>query len=85
VFVHIDGNGLRLNGDHDPVGGRYPPKLWEKGDVVADTQELMVPANFRNGDYDIYVGWFSGANRLKVESDSNDEVDRLLAGPLRVR
>jgi len=85
VFVHIDGNGLRLNGDHDPVGGRYPPKLWETGDVVADTQELMVPANFRNGDYDMYVGWFSGANRLKVESDSNDGADRVLAGPLRVR
>ena len=85
VFVHIDGNGLRLNGDHDPVGGRYPPKLWESGDVVADTQELTVPANFRTGDYVIYVGWFSGSNRLKVESGPDDGIDRVRAGVLRVR
>jgi hypothetical protein len=85
VFVHIDGNSLRLNGDHDPVGGRYPPKLWESGDVVADTQELTVPANFRTGDYVIYVGWFSGSNRLKVESGPDDGIDRVRAGVLRVR
>ncbi|MBW2509586.1 MAG: hypothetical protein JRE81_13210, partial [Deltaproteobacteria bacterium] len=46
VFVHIDGDGLRLNGDHEPIDGRYPPKLWESGDIIADTQELTVPANF---------------------------------------
>ena len=85
VFVHIDGNGLRLNGDHDPVGGRYLPKLWERGDVVADTQELTVPSNFRSADYVIYVGWFSGSKRLEVESGASDGVDRVRAGVLRVR
>jgi len=85
VFVHIDGNGLRLNGDHDPVDGRYPPKLWEREDVIADSQELTVPANFRTGEYVMYVGWFSGSNRLKVESGPNDGVDRVRAGVLHVR
>lgn len=85
VFVHIDGDGLRLNGDHEPIGGQYAPKLWESGDIIADTQELTVPANFGAGDYVMYVGWFSGSNRLKVESGPNDGADRVRAGVLRVR
>jgi hypothetical protein len=85
VFVHIDGDGLRLNGDHDPVGGRYPAKLWESGDIIVDTQELTVPANFRTGDYVMYVGWFSGSKRLEVESGPDDGADRVDAGVLRVR
>jgi hypothetical protein len=85
VFVHIDGDGLRLNGDHVPVGGRYPTKLWEKGDVIVDTQQLRVPANYPIGDYAMYVGLFSGSKRLKVKSGPNDGEDRMNAGTLRVR
>jgi hypothetical protein len=85
IFVHIDGDGLRLNGDHVPVGGRYPTKLWEKGDVIVDTQELMVPANYPIGDYAMYVGLFSGSKRLEVQSGPNDEVNRVNVGALPVR
>ena len=85
VFVHIDGFGQRLNGDHVPVGGRYPTKLWDEGDLIADTQELTVPANYRVGDYAIYVGWFSGGKRLELKSGADDGLNRLHAGTLRVR
>jgi hypothetical protein len=85
IFVHIDGDGLRLNGDHVPVGGRYPTKLWEKGDVIVDTQELMVPANYPVGDYAMYVGLFSGSKRLEVQSGPHDGVNRVNAGALPVR
>jgi hypothetical protein len=85
VFVHIDGHGLRLNGDHVPVGGRYPTKLWEKGDVIVDTQELTVPANYRVGEYVIYIGLFSGSKRLEVKSGPGDEENRVNAGTLHVR
>lgn len=85
VFVHVDGFGLRLNGDHVPVNGRYPTRLWEEGDLIADTQELTVPANFQVGDYALYVGWFSGSKRLELKSGANDGQDRLNAGALRVR
>ena len=84
VFVHIDGYGLRLNGDHEPVGGRYPTRVWETGDVIVDAQELSVPPNFRSGDYVIYVGLFSGGKRLEVESGPDDGVDRIRAGLLPV-
>jgi len=85
VFVHIDGHGLRLNGDHTPVGGRYPTKLWEKGDVIVDTQELTVPANYRVGEYTMHVGLFSGSKRLEVKSGPQDGDNRVNAGTLHVR
>ncbi len=85
IFVHIDGHGLRLNGDHVPVGGQYPTKLWEEGDVIVDTQTLRVPANYRVGDYVMHVGLFSGSKRLEVKSGPNDGVNRAIAGTLRVR
>jgi hypothetical protein len=85
IFVHIDGHGLRINGDHEPVGGRYPTELWETGDVIADTQELTVPANYRSGDYTIYVGLFAGSKRLEDTSGPNDGENRVRAGILPVR
>ena len=85
VFVHIDGNGLRLNGDHKPVGGRYPAANWQAGDIIADSQELLVPANFQADDYVMYVGWFSGKERLQAKSGPNDGVNRVRAGVLPVR
>jgi hypothetical protein len=85
VFLHIDGHGLRLNGDHTPVGGRYPTDLWEKGDVIVDNQELTVPANYRTGEYVMYIGLFSGSKRLEVKSGPEDDVNRVRAGTLRVR
>ena len=85
VFVHIDGDGLRLNGDHTPVDGRYPTKLWDPGDVIVDTQELTVPANYGVGDYTIYVGFFSGSKRLEVKSKPADDSNRVNAGALQVR
>ena len=85
VFVHVDGYGLRINGDHVPVGGKYPTKLWEEGDLIVDRQEITVPANYRVGDYAMYVGLFSGSKRIAVKSGPNDGSDRVNAGALPVR
>jgi hypothetical protein len=85
VFVHIDGFGLRLNGDHVPVRGKYPTNLWLEGDVIVDTQTLTVPANYRNGDYTIYVGLYRGNKRLTVKSGPSDDANRVDAGVLQVR
>jgi hypothetical protein len=85
AFVHIDGQGVRLNGDHVPVGGRYPTKLWSRGDVIVDTQQLVVPANFPRGEYVMYVGWFRADRRLEVRSGPQDGANRVEAGTLQVR
>jgi len=84
-FLHIDGFGQRLNGDHEPVGGRYPVRMWSEGDVVVDRHELRVPANYPPGDYTFYIGLYSGESRLEVVSGPEDDANRVAAGRLRVR
>jgi len=84
-FVHIDGSGQRLNGDHDPVDGRYPLRLWEPGDVVVDRHTVRVPANYGRGNLTIFMGFYSGDNRLEVVEGPADEVDRARVGVLPIR
>jgi hypothetical protein len=85
VFVHIDANALRIHGDHDPVDGRYPVRLWDEGDVIIDRQRLEVPGNFSAGAYTIYMGFYSGEVRLTVKDGPRDDVNRVRAGVLRIR
>lgn len=84
-FVHIDGPGQRINGDHEPVEGRYPVRLWEPGDIIVDRQELRVPANYQRGNLTIYMGFYSGETRLEIVSGPKDEVNRGRAGILPIR
>lgn len=85
IFLHVDGQGLRLNGDHDPVDGKYPVRLWDQGDVVVDVQELSVPANYRPGTYTFFIGFYSGEARLEVVRGPEDDANRVRAGVLRIR
>jgi len=85
VFVHLDGPEQRLNGDHEPVDGRYPVRLWDLGDVIVDRQELSVPATYPSGVYTLYVGFYRGESRLKVAQGPKDEANRLRAGTVRIR
>ncbi len=85
IFVHIDGQDQRLNGDHEPVDGRYPVRLWDVGDVIVDRQELSVPATYPSGVYTLFVGFFRGESRLKLVQGTKDEANRLRAGTIRIR
>ncbi|WP_053233185.1 ArnT family glycosyltransferase [Sandaracinus amylolyticus] len=85
IFLHVDGAGQRLNGDHEPVDGHYPVRLWDEGDIVVDRQTLRVPANFPPGQYTFFIGFYAGESRLDVVEGPTDEVDRARAGTLLVR
>jgi 4-amino-4-deoxy-L-arabinose transferase-like glycosyltransferase len=85
VFVHIDGSGQRIHGDHDPLDGKYPVRLWDPGDVIVDEQKLDVPASYGRGDYTIYMGFYSGESRLSLESGASDGSNRAVAGVLRIQ
>lgn len=85
VFVHVDGEGARIGGDHDPVEGRYPIRLWSPGDVIVDRQTIAVPASSARGTYTIYMGLYSGDTRLPIKQGPHDVVDRAITGVLRIR
>lgn len=85
VFFHIDGSGLRFNGDHEPIGGRCATSYWKVGDYIADTFSIEAGgATFPPGAYDVWVGFFTGSSpnwrNMTVSSapaDSRDNVDRV--------
>lgn len=85
IFLHVDGQGQRLNGDHEPVEGHYPVRLWDEGDIVVDRQTMRVPANFPPGQYTFFIGFYAGENRLEIVSGPEDDVNRARAGTLVVR
>jgi hypothetical protein len=85
VFVHVDADNQRINGDHDPVDGKYPVRLWDQGDVIIDRQEVSIPATSPAGVYTVYVGLFRGESRLKVTDGPHDQTDRVKAGTVRVQ
>jgi 4-amino-4-deoxy-L-arabinose transferase-like glycosyltransferase len=82
-FIHIDGNGKRINGDHPLTGGKYPLRNWLPGDVVTDSFELKVDPTYDNGEYTVFFGLFSGNKRHKLTAGEGTE-DRLTAGIVRV-
>ena len=86
IFVHIDGQGQRVHGDHDPLDGKYPVQLWNPGDVIVDTQRIDVPASYRAGEYTIYMGFYSGDSRLPIKQGPTDgEDNRARVGVLRIQ
>jgi|GEM_PF-2885369 len=85
IFIHVDGFGLRLNGDHEPLDELYPTRYWRPGDYLVDTYRMQVPIHFRAGDYTIYIGLFQGEERLKQVAGPTSGDDRIQGGILRVR
>ncbi|MEY4579869.1 MAG: hypothetical protein RL701_4572, partial [Pseudomonadota bacterium] len=85
LFVHVDGEGQRIHGDHDPVDGKYAVPLWEPGDIVSDQQKIDVPASSHAGEYVIYMGFYSGDTRLPIKRGPNAGEDRARVGVLRIQ
>jgi len=83
-FVHIDGMKRRINGDHDPLEGRYPLPLWQVGDYVVDVHRFTVETSFSAGRYRVYFGLFSGSRRLPVWRGKAED-NRLDGGELLAR
>ena len=83
AFLHVDGEGRRHNADHEPVGGRYPTRLWRPGDVIADAHELVLEPNFTPGRYAVYFGLHVGKQRLEVRQGPHRE-HRIVGGELPV-
>jgi len=83
TFIHIDGNRRRFNGDHDTLAGKYPFRLWQKGDFMTDVFAFELEPHFGGSTYDVYFGLFSGDKRMSVKHGKHTE-DRIVAGRLVV-
>jgi hypothetical protein len=85
VFVHLDGPGGRVHGDHLPVDGLYPSNMWNAGDYVIDEVKMRVPAHYAPGPYTLHVGLFQGSHRAEVIEGKKDNDNRIVAGTVEVR
>ena len=90
VFVHIDGAGTRINGDHLPLDGKFPTQYWVPGTYVTDEHTVRPGDNNtgsapNSGYYQIYMGLYMGAERLKVVSGASDGDNRARLGGITIR
>jgi hypothetical protein len=83
TFIHIDGNHRRFNGDHDTLGGKYPFRLWQKGDFMMDVYPFELEPHFGGTTYDVYFGLFSGDKRMSVKQGKHTD-NRIIGGRLVV-
>ena len=88
VFVHFDGPGTRINGDHVPLDGKLPTSNWVPGTYITDevkvearVQGLAAPA----GTYRLFMGFFLGDTRLKVISGPQDGENRVKLGAVPIK
>jgi len=69
VFVHFDGTGPRIHGDHMPVKDLYSTREWRPGDYIKDVYKGDVPLYQATGRYRIRLGLYKGDTRMKVLDD----------------
>jgi hypothetical protein len=87
VFVHIDADegGFRIHGDHWPVRGSYRTTLWQRGEFIVDSFDVIVPAAAPAGTYSVWVGLYRGDDRLPFTGGDparHDGDHRIKAGVL---
>ena len=73
IFMHIDGPGGRLHGDHEPFEGLLPTTKWHKGDYLKEVYRLKVPRYQGSGKYRIKMGLFKGNARLPIKNEPSAE------------
>jgi 4-amino-4-deoxy-L-arabinose transferase-like glycosyltransferase len=85
VFLHFDGPGARINGDHVPLDGKFPTQFWTKDTYVIDEYMLKPDrATQPAGVFQLYFGLFAGDRRMKVKEGPSDGENRVKLGSVRV-
>ncbi|MBI5304063.1 MAG: glycosyltransferase family 39 protein [Chloroflexi bacterium] len=77
-FAHLlDAQGnIVAQRDSEPDAGNAPTTSWLKGEVIADTLNLVVPEKFAPGEYTLIVGMYSASTgqRLPVVNTNADHL-----------
>jgi hypothetical protein len=89
IFVHLEGPGSSVNGDHAPLEGTFPTELWRPGDWIRDRHEIELPLVVASaGRHAIHVGFWPGGDtprRLPVTAGPSDGRNRVPVGTVEVR
>jgi 4-amino-4-deoxy-L-arabinose transferase-like glycosyltransferase len=87
VLLHIrDAQGGNvLVADHAPFFGIYPSTLWQPGEVIRETINVTLKADFKPGEYALYTGMYTpdDQRRLTVTNDRSGE-NALLLGKVKL-
>lgn len=88
VFLHVrDGLGRTVaQFDYQPYDGGYPTRHWQPGQLLTDSHEFPVPADFPSGEYRLMIGFYNPETlaRLPLLNDQSGE-NALFLSPLVVQ
>lgn len=88
VFLHFDGTGARINGDHIPLAGKYPTNYWTKGQYITDEHRMSTSRlNQSAGYYQVFTGLWPGGDgaRLRVSQGPHEPDNRVRLSAIRVK
>jgi hypothetical protein len=74
-------------GDRPPVNGDYPTRIWEQGEVIADSYTLTVPGGLASGRYPVWIGMYDPetGQRLPLTVDGQPQPNNVyLAGWIEI-
>ena len=78
VFLHLvsQEGELLAQRDSEPVSGFRPTTTWQPGETISDRYGLWLPANLREGDYQIRLGLYHSETdeRLSVCCPASDSI-----------
>jgi hypothetical protein len=88
VFLHFDGTGSRINGDHIPLAGKYPTNYWTPGQFITDEHRMSTSRLSQSaGYYQVFTGLWPGgeAGRMRVTDGPHEPDNRVRLSAIRVK
>jgi hypothetical protein len=92
VFVHAAAPGAEVSqagADHPPLAGAHAPSTWQRGDLLVDRFELLVPRTIGVDALVVHVGLFeagaAGKERWRVSpATAHDGRERIEVGRISI-
>ncbi len=81
LFVHHTQIGSRANvfgADHWPVSKDYKTSEWKIKEVLKDNYSILIPEDYSDNEIEIYIGFYEGQSRLKLNSKQHNSKDQRL-------
>jgi hypothetical protein len=86
IFIHLnDSQKSRfINADHTPIDGKYPASLWQPGEIIRDSHQVTIPADWSFPTVVVYAGLWQGNKRMKITGPQDND-NRIIVASLPVK